>query len=56
MASRFTRAGASSVKIKAPEFGTSFYARVAGFSFAAGACMEGFMIKTGFYDKVTGFI
>ena len=35
------------------EFGTSFYARLVGISFTVGACMEGFMIKTGFYDKVT---
>lgn len=29
------------------------YWKVAGFSFVVGACMELFMIKTGFYEKVT---
>ena len=29
------------------------YWKVAGLSFVVGACMELFMIKTGFYDKVT---
>ncbi|EEH51980.1 uncharacterized protein MICPUCDRAFT_53429 [Micromonas pusilla CCMP1545] len=33
--------------------GADFYAKVVGISFATGACMELFMIKTGFYDKVT---
>ncbi|KAK9808934.1 hypothetical protein WJX72_006590 [[Myrmecia] bisecta] len=30
-----------------------FYAKVASACFVAGGCMELFMIKTGFYDKVT---
>ena len=29
------------------------YWKVAGLSFVVGACMELFMIKTGFYEKVT---
>ena len=32
-------------------FGRPFYAKVAVASFALGACIELFMIKTGFYDK-----
>jgi len=35
------------------EFGRPFLLRLAAGSFAVGACMELFMIKTGFYDKVT---
>ncbi|CAL5218623.1 g324 [Coccomyxa viridis] len=31
----------------------AFYMKVAGLCFVVGGCMEGFMIKTGFYDKVT---
>jgi hypothetical protein len=34
-------------------FGRAFYARVTVMSFALGAAMELFMIKTGFYAKVT---
>ena len=30
-----------------------FHAKVVGISFAVGACMELFMVKTGFYEKVT---
>jgi hypothetical protein len=33
------------------ELGTSFYAKLVGVSFTVGACMEGFMIKTGFFEK-----
>lgn len=40
-------------KVPVEELGASFYARVVGVSFAVGACMELFMIKTGFYEKVT---
>lgn len=32
---------------------TEFYAKLVGVSFAVGSCMELFMVKTGFYDKVT---
>ncbi|CAK0736527.1 hypothetical protein CVIRNUC_000760 [Coccomyxa viridis] len=32
---------------------TAFYWKVAGLCFVVGGCMEGFMIRTGFYDKVT---
>jgi hypothetical protein len=32
-------------------FGRPFYIKVAAASFALGACIELFMIKTGFYDK-----
>jgi hypothetical protein len=32
-------------------FGRPFYVKVAVASFALGACIELFMIKTGFYDK-----
>jgi hypothetical protein len=32
-------------------FGRPFYVKVAAASFALGACIELFMIKTGFYDK-----
>ena len=31
-------------------FGRPFYAKVAGASFALGACIELFMLKTGFYN------
>lgn len=47
------RANTSRHKVQVQEFGASFYARLVGISFAVGACMEGFMIKTGFYEKVT---
>lgn len=40
-------------KVPVHDFGTSFYLRLIGLSFTVGACMEGFMIKTGFYEKVT---
>ena len=40
-------------RVPVQEFGASFYARLIGISFGVGACMEGFMIKTGFYEKVT---
>lgn len=33
-------------------FDSTFYTKIAVASFALGAAMEGFMIKTGFYDKV----
>jgi hypothetical protein len=33
-------------------FDAAFYTKVAVASFALGGCMEMFMIKTGFYDKV----
>ena len=36
---------------KAHVFDARFNARVAVISFALGACIELFMIKTGFYDK-----
>ncbi len=32
-------------------FGRPFYVKVAGASFVLGACIEAFMIHTGFYDK-----
>ena len=32
-------------------FGRPFYVKVAAASFALGACIEGFMIATGFYDQ-----
>ncbi|KAK9834203.1 hypothetical protein WJX81_007847 [Elliptochloris bilobata] len=34
-------------------FSNVFYGKVAGLCFVAGGAMELFMIKTGFYDKVT---
>lgn len=34
-------------------FTTAFYTKLGLVSLAVGAAMEGFMIKTGFYDKVT---
>ncbi|BDA44132.1 hypothetical protein COCOBI_05-3160 [Coccomyxa sp. Obi] len=34
-------------------FPLNFYVKVAGLCFLVGAGMEGFMIRTGFYDKVT---
>ena len=31
----------------------AFYGKLIGISFGVGACMELFMVKTGFYEKVT---
>ena len=31
----------------------AFYCKLIGISFGVGACMELFMVKTGFYEKVT---
>ena len=36
-----------------PELPPSFYLKLAALGFTVGAAMEGFMIATGFYDKVT---
>lgn len=40
-------------KVPLHHFGASFYARVAVLSFAVGAGMEFFMIKSGFYATAT---
>lgn len=40
-------------KKPAHNFDFGFYARVSALSFGIGASMELFMIKTGFYEKVT---
>ena len=40
-------------KVPLHHFGGSFYARVAALSFAVGAGMELFMIKSGFYATAT---
>jgi len=37
----------------AHKFNNAFYCKVAGLGFGVGACMELFMVKTGFYNTVT---
>jgi len=38
-------------KVPLHHFGPGFTAKVAALSFVTGACMELFMVKTGFYEK-----
>ena len=53
MSSRLARVRTAANTASAQALTPAFYAKVVGISFAVGACMELFMVKTGFYEKVT---
>lgn len=53
MSSRLARSGAPAARRSAQALTPGFYAKLVGISFAVGASMELFMVKTGFYEKVT---
>ena len=52
MSSRLARAR-TTARPAAQALTPAFYGKLIGISFGVGACMELFMVKTGFYEKVT---
>jgi|TARA_B110000977_G_scaffold136810_1_gene173747 hypothetical protein len=52
MSSRLARQR-TAVRPAAEALTWEFYGKLIGVSFTVGACMELFMVKTGFYEKVT---
>jgi hypothetical protein len=52
MSSRLARTR-TAARPAAQALSPEFYGKLIGVSFAVGACMELFMVKTGFYEKVT---
>ena len=53
MSSRLARVRTAANTASAQALTPAFYAKVVGISFAVGACMELFMVKTGFYAVAT---